>query len=219
LPQKNIIKPTYSIRKQIMVNTISVLREVRANWSRVLAFTWLHQEVLEDLRKNPKQTITNLATGGKYKNLKGEVTIIDVDSTTATAASVIKKQSDDDPGEAYRGYLPIPNPLGGLEGITQANLAALLKNGITGILKFDDKADLWADELHAAWNDPEKLKNIRLDPLTHLLHTDDLLKTTYGIFPVPDRPDALKDLGIEELSKFLGGERMSHLGGIFLLGS
>jgi hypothetical protein len=195
------------------------LREVRANWSRVLAFTWLNQEVLKDLRKNPKQTITNLATGGKYKNLKGEVTVIDVDSTTEIAAGVIKKQSDDDPGEAYRGYLPIPDALGGLDKITPENLEELLKNGITGILKFDDRADLWAQELLAAWKDKEKLISIRKDPLKHLLHTDDLLKTTYGIFPVPDRPKALEGLEIGKLSEFLGGERMSHLGGIFLFGS
>ncbi len=203
-----------------MVNANSNWTEVRANWSRVLAFVWLNQGVLEDLRQNPKQTITNLAMGGKYKNLKGEVNVnLDVDSATATAASVIKNQSDNDPEESYRGYLPIPDPLGGLEGITQANLAELLKNGITGILKFDDEADLWADELHAAWNDREQLKNIRQDPLMHLRHKDDLLKTTYGIFPVPDRPNVLEGKDIEKLSEFLGGETMSHLGGIFLFGS
>lgn len=196
------------------------LREVRANWSRILAFAWLNQEVLEDLRKNPKQTIINLAMGGKYKNLKGEVNAnLEVDSSTATAASVIKNQADNDPEESYRGYLPIPNALGGLEGITQANLEVLLNNGIAGILKFDDKADLWADDLHAAWNDPEQLKNIRQDPLMHLRNKDELLKTTYGIFPVPDRPKVLEGKDIEKLSEFLGGEPMSHLGGIFLFGS
>jgi hypothetical protein len=197
-----------------------MLREVRANWSRVLAFAWLNQEVLEDLRRNPKQTITNLAMGGQYINLKGEVKEnLDVDGDTAAAASTIERQAAD-PGESYRGYLPVPNAVGGLEGTTKENLAALLNNGITGILKFDDEAELWADELHAAWNDSDQLIKIRQDPSKNLRHAKELSNTRYGIFPIPDRPRGLEQLKIEQLQSFLGDQdHMEHIGGVFLLGS
>jgi hypothetical protein len=193
-------------------NSISIL-EVRANWSRVVAFAWMYPEVLADLRKNPKQTITDLAMGGQYKNL------ITIDSETQDAANIIKTQTDTDPEEPYRGYLPIPDAVGGLEKATPANLAALLKSGITGILKFDNQAELWADELLAAWEDPKQLKNVRQDPLQHLHHRDQLLETTYGVLPVPDRPKTLEDKDLGELTNFLKGDIMTHLGGIFLFGS
>ncbi len=189
----------------------------RLAWSRVLAFVWLNEKVLDELRKDPKETITQLAKGqdGKYKNI--------VDTETANQAKTIQDQTENDPTEPYRGYLPIPDPpLEEWKQLSSKDLAELLRGGITGILKFDDQPNLWADELLAAWNDPEKLIKIRQDPLGsgNLIHKEELLKSKYKILPVPDRPRGIDQLNVGQLESFLGDEdNMSHLGGIFLFGS
>lgn len=191
---------------------IDILADARLNWSRVLAFAWGNEQVLNDLRKDPKTTIIRLANS-QYTN-------VDVDVDTADAAETIREQTEQDPGESYRGYLPIPNPLGGLENLEQSKLQELLQNGLTGILRFDENAQLWSEELLAVWNDSDRLIQVRQHPLNNLIHTDTLQTSQYGILPIPDLPDGLKDLGIEELRSFLGdGDNMSYLGGIFLLGS
>jgi len=196
-----------------------ILLQVRGNWSRVLAFAWLNSDVLIDLRKDPKNTIIKLAgeTNSHYQN---------VDRGTEDAAKNIIVQTEQDGSEAYRGYLPIPDPLKGLENLDLEDdkleelLEELLLKGITGILKFDKKANLWKEELKAAWTSQEKLIQIRKDPLNILKYAKELSEDEFGIFPLPDLPSGLENLKIEELQNFLGDEdNMEHLGGIFLVGS
>jgi hypothetical protein len=183
----------------------------RSNWSRIVAFAWSTPQVLNDLKKDPKTTITELAKGGNgnYKSVDGD---------TAQAAKTIQSQTDNDPGESYRGYLPIPNRLevGALADLDRSRLADLLSKGIAGILEFDEDADLWADELIAAWKDRSHLIAVLQDPAINLIHKDKLK----SILPLPDRPRGLEELEIDKLQKFLGDQdHMEHLGGIFLFGS
>ncbi|WP_036487458.1 hypothetical protein [Myxosarcina sp. GI1] len=197
------------------------LQQTRQDWSRVLAFAWKNLNVLKNLREDPKTIITELAKGkeGMYP---------DVDDYTADAANKIKSRTEEDPGESYRGYLPIPdNPFEEmLDKLNQSDLKTLLSKGIDGILKFDQEVDLWAEELLAAWKDRDKLIAIRQDPLKNLIHADQLQKSEYGILPIPDPPAVItskldtEELDIEDLQNLLGDEdNMSHLGGIFLFGS
>lgn len=189
------------------------LKVARNDWSRVLAFAWSNEDVLKELRKDPKETIKKLAG-------KADSAYQGVDNDTKTSALNIILQTEKDPNGSYRGYLPIPDPLEGLKNLTKKDLENLLQNGITGILRFDKKADLWAEELHTAWNEPNKLIDIRQDPVNNLIHARELSEDEFGIFPVPDRPRGLKELRIEQLEEFLSDQdNMEHLGGIFLVGS
>ncbi|MFB2836528.1 hypothetical protein [Floridanema evergladense] len=184
----------------------------RLQWSLILALAWKELDILKDLRKNPKETIIQIAEGkdGKY----GRV----VDDRTEDAAKAIKKQAEADPEDDYTGYLPIPQPRG-LNKLNVEELEELLENGITGILKCNKNADLWAKALHKAWQD-DLLIDIRRDPLNHLPFVDELLNTEYGIFPIPDPPESLRELSFENLEGLFSDEdNMSHLGGIFLFGS
>lgn len=187
----------------------------RNDWSQILACAWNpnNSEILNDLRKDPKGTIVELAkeTGGKYQQ---------VDDATKTAAKNIKVQAETSPGEGYSGYLPIPQPTGGVEKLDLKDLEALIRNGLTGILQFDRHADIWAKEFYAAWRDRTLLDNIRQDPLQYLQYKDELLKDKYGVFPLPDRPRGLDKLTIDDLGQFLNDEdNISHISGIFLIGS
>ena len=190
----------------------------RRDWSQILAYAWTqtdnsqNSQVLDNLRKDPKGTIIKLAEGSsKYPN---------VDEDTRNAAKSIQVQADRSPSEGYSGYLPIPDPLESLTNSDSKNLAVLLRNGITGILQFEEQADLWAEELLRAWKDPEILIGIRQDPLNNLLHKDELLKNKYGVFPLPDRPRGLDKLTIEDLGSFFDDEdNARHISGIFLIGS
>ncbi|MBE9224889.1 hypothetical protein IQ264_05340 [Phormidium sp. LEGE 05292] len=184
-------------------------------WSRVCAFAWKHQEkekkegVLTDLRKDPKGTIEEIAKGqnGKYK----------ADSETEAQASTIIKLSKNQT-ERYSGYLPIPNPFGGLAELDPQKVEELLLGGLTGAFKFDEEAKLWADALHQAWNNKELLENIRRDPLGNLPHADELKNSEYGIFPLPALPSVvyqnLENLDIEQLYEFLVDDNVRHIGGI-----
>ena len=177
------------------------------NWSRVFAFAWKHQEVLTDLRKDPKGTIEEIAKGenGKYK----------ADAKTAVQAGTIQSQSQN-PIPNYSGYLPIPDTFAGLEKLSAEELKEFLLRGLTGVLRFDDQAELWADALHQAWTDQNLLIEIRKDPLGKLPHANQLQNTTYGIFPLPDRPKGLDKLEIDELEDFLSDQDDAlHLAGIF----
>lgn len=188
-------------------------RSPRSDWSQILAYAWTQADnsqnsVLDDLRKDPKKTIIKLAEGSsEYPN---------VDENTQSAAERIQEQAETSPGESYSGYLPIPDALESLANLEAENLEVLLTNGITGILQFNEQADLWAKELLRAWQNQEILSNIRQDPLNNLLHGDELLK----IFPLPDRPRGLDKLTIEDLASFFDDEdNARHLSGIFLIGS
>lgn len=179
-------------------------------WSRVCAFAWKHkEEVLNDLRKDPKGTIEEIAKGqnGKYK----------ADSDTAVQANTIIELSKTQT-EKYSGYLPIPNPFGGLDKLDQQQMEELLLGGLTGAFKFDKEAKLWADALLQAWKDEELLQKIRRDPLGHLPHANELKDSEYGIFPVPDLPSVvaqnLEKLNIEQLYDFLVDDNVRHIGGI-----
>jgi hypothetical protein len=187
----------------------------RNDWSQILADAWNpdNSKILNDLRKDPKGTIVELAkeTGGKYPQVAG---------ATRTAAKNIQVQAETSPGEGYSGYLPIPQPTGGVEKLDLKDLEALIRNGLTGILQFDRQADIWAKEFYAAWRDRTLLDNIRRDPLQHLQYKDELLKDKYGVFPLPDRPRGLDKLTIDDLGQFLNDEtNVSHISGIFLIGS
>ncbi len=167
-------------------------RSIEQNlWARICAFAWKNPEVLNELRKDPKTTIQEIAKGenGKYK----------ADSTTARQADMIRSQTETDATEPYEGYLPIPYAVGGLEKLSPEELKALLENGLTGVFRFDDRSDLWAEALHQAWNNPELLIKIRKDPLGNLPQADELKDSQYGIFPMPDLPEDLKTLSIEQL--------------------
>lgn len=175
-------------------------------WARVCAFAWVKTEVLQDLRKDPKGTIEEIAKGedGKYK----------ADSATAEQANTIIQLSEE-ATERYSGYLPIPFTFGGLEKRSSEELKELLLGGITGAFRFDEEADLWADVLHQAWNDDNLLKEIRKDPLGKLPRANELKDKEYGIFPMPEKPRGLEKLEIEELENFLSDEdNVPHLGGI-----
>lgn len=186
----------------------------RSDWSQILAYVWTqtdnsqNSKVLDDLRKDPKGTIIKLAEGSsEYPN---------IDKETNSAAKSIQEQAETSPGEGYSGYLPIPDALESLANLDPENLAVLLRNGITGILQFNEQANLWAEELLRAWQDQAILIGIRQDPLKNLLHKDELLK----IFPLPDRPRGLDKLSIEDLGSFFDDEdNVRHLSGIFLIGS
>lgn len=188
----------------------------RRDWAQLLAYAWTepsYPEVLTDLRKDPKGTVIELAegSGSRYPN---------VDNDTQQAARSIQEQAESSPGENYSGYLPIPAPLGGLEGLAPKALEVLIRNGITGILQFDRQAEIWADVLRLVWNDQTLLSNVRIDPLAHLPHKEALLRDKYGIFPLPDRPRGLSELQIEKLGSFLSDEdNVAHLTGIFLIAS
>ena len=110
--------------------------------------------------------------------------------------------------------------MGGLDRLSEENLRDLLRSGITGTLRFDDKAELWVKVFHAAWKDQELLKAIRQDPLTNLpkvngLNLEELQKSKYGILPMPDLSSGLSDATIEQLESI--GFEMENLGGIFPL--
>ncbi len=177
------------------------------SWSRVCAFAWKKPEVLNDLRKDPKGTIEEIAKGenGKYK----------ADPTTAGYANIISRQAQTDATEPYRGYLPIPYAVGGLEKLSPEELKGLLENGLTGVFRFDERSDLWAEALHQAWNNPELLIKIRKDPLGNLPQANELNNSQYGIFPMPDLPEDLKTLTIEQLEST---GAMTNVNGILPLG-
>ncbi len=188
----------------------------RSDWSQLQAYAWSQTsnlEVLNGLRKDPKGSILALAEGTSPK-------FPNIDSGTKQAAINIKTQAEVSPGENYSGFLPIPSPTGGLANLDLKDLTALIRNGLTGILRFDQKAELWADIFHQAWNDGELLRNIRKDPLQYLPHKDKLLADEYGIFPLTDLPKGLEQLSITNLENFLNDEdNVLHLSGIFLIGS
>lgn len=172
-------------------------------WARVCAFAWIREEVLKDLRKDPRGTIEKIARGENG-----------ADDETIQAATTIVNLSRN-PNDRYDGYLPIPDPVGGLDRLDKEELKALLQNGITGGFRFDEKAELWADALSQAWKDNNLLKEIRKDP-GKLPNADKLQESTYGIFPMPGLPRGLDDLKIEQLEDFLSDEdNARNLGGIF----
>lgn len=191
----------------------------RSDWAQLLAYAWTesqYPEVLIGLRQDPKGTIIELAkeTDSKYQN---------VDEATQQAAKSIQDQADTSPGEDYSGYLAIPDAVANIDKLDQHDLEVLLRRGITGMLRFDLKADVWADVLLKAWNDSTLLTNIRKDPLAYLPRRDELLKDEfykYGIFPLPDRPRGLDKLEINKLESFLSDkDNVPHLSGIFLIAS
>ena len=196
-----------------MIDELRRGRSPRSDWSQILAYAWTqtdnsqNSKVLDDLRKDPKETIIKLAEGSsEYPNV----------DEAKSAAESIRKQAETSPGEGYSGYLPIPDALESLANLDPESLAVLLRNGITGILQFNEQADLWAEELLRAWQDQAILIGIRQDPLKNLLHKDELRE----IFPLPDRPRGLDKLTIEDLGSFFDDEdNARHLSGIFLIGS
>lgn len=200
-----------------MIERLSSNISPRSDWSQILAYAWTQTEqskVLEDLRKDPKGTIIELAkASSKYPN---------VDDDTKSASKSIQEQAEQSPSEGYSGYLPIPDAPGKLAELSPKDLEVLIRNGITGILQFESQAKIWSEILHSAWNDPDRqlLNNIRKDPLTYLPRKDELLQDKYGIFPLPDRPRGLDKLTIDDLEDFFDDEdNVSHLSGIFLIGS
>lgn len=187
----------------------------RADWAQLFAFAWLHSgSVLQELRKDPKKAIIELANG-----------TIPSDPDTQGAAKIIQNLADNTPMETYSGYLPIPRcPLEDRSKLSEKDLQDLLQVGLDGVLKFNVKGDLWAKVLLAAWNDDNTLKAIRQDPLEGLkrvlteAEVKELQDSTYGILPLPDRANGLGNLKMEELVDFLGDEQNAeHLGGIFLV--
>lgn len=193
----------------------NLLISPRSDWSQILAYAWTQTEnsqVLTGLRTDPKGTIIEFAKeSGKYP---------DVDDDTKEAAKSIQEQAEQSPGEGYSGYLPIPDAPGKLAELSPQELEVLIRNGITGILQFKSKAEVWADVLHLVWNDSDLLNKVRQDPLTHLPRKDELLQDKYGIFPLPDRPRGLDRLTIDDLGNFFDDEdNVPHLSGIFLIGS
>lgn len=187
-------------------------------WSRNCGFIWTQtrsgSNVLQKLRQDPKNTIMEIARGteGEYN----------ADPETANSAQIIIDFSSEDSEATYSGYLPIPEAVGELNGVSEENLRILFRNGITGVLRFDDKAELWAKVFHAAWQDPELLNGIRKDPLANLpkvegLNLEELQNSKYGILPVPDMPSAMSDDTIEKIASI--GFEMDNLGGIIPLAS
>ncbi len=206
---------------------MSILFTPRLSWSQVLAFAWWSTEqdiakptFLDDLRQDPKIAINELAKGeeGKYKDILLKVSNENTRKSINSAANEIMQLAEQDPSDTYRGYLPIPkgSEVGALADLDRKKLTGLLEVGITGILKFNEQADLWADELVEAWKSQDRLIAVLQDPAKNLLHKDNLKP----IFPLPDLPRGLKELQIEQLQEFLGDEdHMQHLGGVFLIGS
>jgi hypothetical protein len=185
-------------------------------WSQILAYAWMTPAVLTDLKKDPKETVLELAKGtsGKYTT---------VDNDTKKAAETIKKQAATPIGGSYRGYLPIPlaSEVGAIAHLGIFELTDLLKQGIAGILQFHDPSDknqasLWAEELYEVWHDSDYLELVIQDPAKNLKNRTKLK----SLFPMPDRPKALKTLDIEQLHDFFGDQTdMPHLSGIFLFAS
>ena len=184
-------------------------------WSRICAFAWIQtrngSNVLQNLRQDPKNAITEIAKGtqGKYN----------ADSDTANRAQVIIDFSQD-PEATYSGYLPIPQAVEGLGELSEENLSVLLQAGITGTLRFDDQPQQWAKVFHAAWQDPELLNAIRKDPLTNLpkvngLNLQQLQNSKYGILPMPDMVSGLSEATIEQIESI--GFETDNLAGIFPL--
>lgn len=197
------------------MSEIGVLQSPRADWAEIFAFAWQNGDpVLTDLRKDPKKAIEDLARG-EYG----------ATSDTREAAEGIIRQTEDQPLETYSGYIPIPRPpLNDLSRLSEEDLAGLLNLGLDGVLKFNLQAELWAKVLLEAWRDEDILKAIRQDPLTGLRRILDedqisqLLDSDYGILPLPNLPNGLDKLEMEDLVAFLGDElNAEHLGGIFLV--
>ena len=188
--------------------------DISKGWARICAFAW-HSEskqenVLQKLRKNPKETIIQIASG-EY----------DADALTASFAQAIADMAEE--GMApYSGYLPIPEaPIEQLKGFDVDEIAIMLSAGITGIMKFDQQPKLWAKVFLAAWNDNDLLIKIRQDPVTYLptvpgLNFQKLENSKYGILPIPDLPSHLLNLNIEQLQG--AGEQWEHQMGIFPIG-
>ncbi|MBN3879184.1 MULTISPECIES: hypothetical protein [unclassified Nostoc] len=196
----------------------------RQNWSYVLAFAWWSSKsdivFIHDLKRDPKSAINDLANGeeGKYGQILLNVPNEETRNKIKSNAQSIIDRSKLQKGEIYRGYLPIPeaSEVGALANLDREQLKNLLQLGITGILSFDVQANLWADELVEAWKNREQLIAIQRDPAQNLRNKD----TLDFRFPLPDIPNGLKELKIEQLQEFLGDEaHMEHLGGIFLYGS
>lgn len=196
----------------------------RNDWGKILAYAWSQAPstaaVLNDLRKDPKATIEDLAkgAGSKYQG---------VIKDTQDAAQHIIDQAKDFPGESYIGYVPVPEPTGGLEKLTEEQLTELISNGLTGLLQFDTQPEEWAKILLALWKDQDlsSLKSFQQDPLKFLqasfpTELNVLLASEYGIFPLPNRPRGLDKLDVQELDRFLTDEdNAKHLSGIFLIGT
>jgi hypothetical protein len=196
----------------------------RNDWGKILAYAWSQATnstaVLTDLRKDPKTTITELAkgSGSKYQGVVKD---------TQDAAQHIIDQAEDFPGESYIGYVPVPQPTGGLEKLTEKDLEELISNGVTGLLHFDTHPKEWAKILLALWQDSDlsSLKSFQQDPLKFLkasfpAELNILLQSDYGIFPLPNRPRGLDNLEIKDLDRFLTDEdNAKHLSGIFLIGT
>ncbi len=189
----------------------------RQEWAKVIAFAWTHSETLTELRKDPKRTIEELATGknGRYHNV--------VDDDTETAAKSIILRINDNPQEDYVGYLPLPKPPEGLADLdTQVLKNLIAAGGLAGILQCDRSPEEWAEVMKFAWSSNDNFVNIRKDPLKFLPEKtkDKLLQTDYGILPLPALPRGLNDLKVGQLISFLTDkDNVSNLGGVFLLGS
>ena len=192
-------------------------RQLLKAWSRICAFAWIQtrngSNVLQNLRQDPKNALAEIAKGseGKYN----------ADSDTANRAQVIIDFSQD-PEATYSGYLPIPQAMGGLGELSEENLRVLLQAGITGTLRFDDQAQLWAKVFHAAWQDPQLLNAIRQDPLANLpkvngLNLEELQNSKYGILPMADLSSGLSELTIEQLENI--GIETDNIAGIIPLAS
>lgn len=194
----------------------------RSAWAKIWALAWLdtpENNLLEDLRRDPKSTIEELKKGanGKYQKL---LNAIDGSSDITAAAQRIIEKADD--REPYAGFLPIPfNPFLAVE-LKQENIENLLEAGLEGILKFDDKAEIWAKVLFKAWEDEEKFLEIRKDPVKGLqgILTEEefreLQDSTYGLLPLPGRPKGFDPTNLALLGEFLDDqENADHIGGIF----
>lgn len=195
----------------------------RNDWGKILAYAWSQppaSPVLKDLRKDPKATVEELAKGasGRYQPVVPDA---------QAAAQHIMEQVANFPGESYIGYVPVPEPTGGLETLAEEQLAELISNGLTGLLHFDEQPKEWAKILGALWKDRslDSLKKFQQNPLEFLqtafpTELATLLASDYGIFPLPNRPRGLANVGIEDLDRFLTDEdNAKHLSGIFLIGS
>jgi hypothetical protein len=199
----------------------------RNDWGKILAYAWSQPsqgvqppQVLDDLRKDPKATVQEIAKGA---NSRYQTVVQDAQE----AAQHIIDQVADFPGESYIGYVPVPEPTGGLETLTEEQLEELISNGLTGLLQFDAQPKEWAKILGALWKDGSlaSLKNFQQNPLEFLrasfpAELETLLQSEYGIFPLPNRPRGLEAMEIENLDRFLTDEdNAKHLSGIFLIGT
>ena len=188
-------------------------RQLLQAWARICSFAWVQErngcQVLENLRQDPKNTII------KIRNRE-----YNTDSQTAEQAGVIVDFSDKNPDAPYSGYLPIPSAVGGLDKLSEKDLSILFQAGITGVLRFDDKAEQWAKIFQAAWEDAGLLKAIRQDPLANLprvggLNLEELQNSKYGILPIPDMPSSMSDDTIEKLENI--AFNLDNLAGIIPL--